>query len=123
MKEFAFVLVCIISSFFISCKVSDDNTYLCVFNSSVYENLYITEIYVMEKDSSGYERVWVGSLGPGKSEMVKIDDGQYSVKIRTADISCLGFEWYYTTGYNVYKKAGEGDTINATFDGDGIYFN
>ena len=33
----------------------------------------------IEKEQSGYSRIWTGNLAAGSSEFIRIDEGEYSV--------------------------------------------
>lgn len=93
---------------------------LCVRNDSDNDYLHISEVYVMEKEQAGYERIWTGKLCSGSSELIKLDEGKYSVKIVVTD--AYGFCYEFTTGYNIYKNVESGKCVYVMFDGNGVFF-
>lgn len=119
-------MVTLLSCFFaFSCKLSDDSKgSLVVQNESENENIYITSVYAMEKESSGYQLVWTGEIKNESSEFIQLEPGKYSVKIATENrtYSPLISTEYSTTGYNVYAQLKEDGFVNVVFDGNGIYF-
>lgn len=126
MKKLFLLLSCVF--IFASCNLGqadkDNKCSLCIRNEGGIEHgkIYITDVYVKEKNKSGYEKVYSGSIENGKSEFISIDEGEYSVKIETADTFPFGLHYSFTTGYNVYKKVSNGNVLYVNFDGNGIYF-
>lgn len=123
MKKMKLVFLTLLATLFVSCTVNYDEKQgsLCVRNEAFNTSLNICEVYVKEKGSSGYERIWTGNLASGSSEFISLDEGMYSVKIAVSNYP--GFILYeYTSGYNVYKKVNADDCIYVSFDGNGIYF-
>ena len=93
---------------------------LCVRNDCYNDYLRISEVYVMEKERSGYERIWTGKLCSGSSEFIKLDEGKYSVKIVVTD--AYGFCYEFTTGYNIYKNVESGKCVYVMSHGNGVFF-
>lgn len=124
-KTFLFLVTLLSCLLAFSCKLSDDSKgSLVVQNESENENIYITSVYAMEKESSGYQLVWTGEIKNESSEFIQLEPGKYSVKIAVENRTYSPFvsTEYSTTGYNVYVQLIEDGFVNAIFDGKGIYF-
>lgn len=118
------VLVLIASIFLSSCIfINDDEATLVVSNYSESESLKITEVYVMEQDSSGYSKIWTGTIAADNSEFISLKPGKYSVLITVINkANVLPLQYSYETGYNIYRTIETGKSAKVIFDGDGIYF-
>ena len=126
MKRFYFLILSLFLLCLCSCNFNTDDNKgsLVVNNESTNENVSISAVYVKEKDSSGYQLVWSGEINSNSSEFIKLDEGNYSVKIATTNslYDLFSSITYYETGYNIYKELRANEFINVDFDGSGIYF-
>ena len=123
MKKINFIIMSVlVFMLFFSCTLNYqiNSGSLCVRNDCDNDYLRISEVYVMEKEQSGYERIWTGKLCSGSSEFIKLDEGKYSVKIVVTD--AYGFCYEFTTGYNIYKNVESGKCVYVMFDGNGVFF-
>lgn len=115
---FGIVLVSVLSCS--SASYDDKLGCICIRNEG---NLFsICEVYVKDKEKSGYERIWKGNLSSGSSEFINVTEGNYSVKAVVAKSSGFGLPHELTTGYNIYKKVCVGNCVYVVFDGNGIFF-
>lgn len=118
----SFVLLAV-AAMLLSCGFgTESKASLCIRNYSDKDNLVVTSVYIKESEDAGYEKVWTGRLEADRSEFIFINEGAYSVRIDVADKDMFGFNRPFTTGYNIYKKAVQGETLYVCFDGNGIYF-
>ena len=95
---------------------------ICVRNDSENKGLVVREVYIKDKESEGYERIWKGNLSTGSCEFISVDDGNYSVKVLVSDDSAFGLYYELTTGYNIYKKVQGENCVYVIFDGSGVFF-
>lgn len=127
MKRFYFAIIGLLFICLCGCNFNTDDSKgsLVVNNESTNENVSITAVYVKEKDSSGYQLVWSGKINSNSSEFIKLDEGEYSVKIATTNslYDLFSSITYYETGYNTYKELIADGFITVIFDGSGIYFD
>lgn len=124
-RTFLFLVTLMSCLFAFSCKMSDDSKgSLVVHNESENENICITRVYAMEKESSGYQLVWTGEIKNESSEFILLEPGKYSVKIAVENRTYSPFvsTEYSATGYNVYAQLNADGFVNAIYDGKGIYF-
>ena len=123
MKKINFIIMSVlVFMLFFSCTLNYEinSGSLCVRNDCDNDYLRISEVYVMEKERSGYERIWTGNLCSGCSEFIKLGEGKYSVKVVITD--AFGFCYEFTTGYNIYKNVESGKSVYVMFDGNGVFF-
>ena len=123
MKKINFIIMSVlIFMLFFSCTLNYEinSGSLCVRNDCDNDYLRISEVYVMEKERSGYERIWTGNLCSGCSEFIKLEEGKYSVKVVITD--AFGFCYELTTGYNIYKNVESEKCVYVMFDGNGVFF-
>ncbi len=123
MKKINFIIMSVlVFMLFFSCTLNYEinSGSLCVRNDCDNDYLRISEVYVMEKERSGYERIWTGNLCSGCSEFIKLEEGKYSVKVVITD--AFGFCYELTTGYNIYKNVESGKCVYVMFDGNGVFF-
>lgn len=123
MKKINFIIMSVlVFMLFFSCTLNYEinSGSLCVRNDCDNDYLRISEVYVMEKERSGYERIWTGNLCSGCSEFIKLEEGKYSVKIVITD--AFGFCYELTTGYNIYKNVESKKCVYVMFDGNGVFF-
>ncbi|OJF75692.1 MAG: hypothetical protein BKP49_10880 [Treponema sp. CETP13] len=123
MKKNNFIIMSVlVFMLFFSCTLNYEinSGSLCVRNDCDNNYLRISEVYVMEKERSGYERIWTGNLCSGCSEFIKIEEGKYSVKVVITD--AFGFCYELTTGYNIYKNVESEKCVYVMFDGNGVFF-
>ena len=123
MKKINFIIMSVlVFMLFFSCTLNYEinSGSLCVRNDCDNDYLRISEVYVMEKERSGYERIWTGNLCSGCSEFIKLEEGKYSVKVVITD--AFGFCYELTTGYNIYKNVESGKSVYVMFDGNGVFF-
>lgn len=123
MKKINFIIMSVlVFMLFFSCTLNYEinSGSLCVRNDCDNDYLRISEVYVMEKERSGYERIWTGNLCSGCSEFIKLGEGKYSVKVVITD--AFGFCYELTTGYNIYKNVESGKSVYVMFDGNGVFF-
>ena len=120
-KIFLFILPLF---FFLSCTLNTENEgTLVVSNHSENTSQIISEIYVKERESSGYTKLWNGRLKKNSSEFICLKPGNYSVQVKVTEQGVLyDYVSTYTTGYNIYKPIREDAFVNVAFDGNGIYF-
>jgi len=120
-KIFLFILPLF---FLFSCTLNTENEgTLVVSNHSENTSQIISEIYVKERESSGYTKLWNGRLKNNSSEFICLKPGNYSVQIKVTEQGVLyDYVSTYTTGYNIYKPIREDSFVNVAFDGNGIYF-
>ena len=95
---------------------------ICVRNAAEDKSLTVREVYLKDKDSEGYERIWKGNLSAGSCEFINVDDGNYSVKVLVSDGAVFGLYYELTTGYNIYKKVQGENCVYVIFDGNGVFF-
>ena len=125
MKKNNFIIMSVlVFMLFFSCTLNYEinSGSLCVRNDCDNNYLRISEVYVMEKEQSGYERIWKGNLSAGSCEFISVDDGNYSVKVLVSDDSAFGLYYELTTGYNIYKKVQGENCVYVIFDGSGVFF-
>lgn len=123
MKKINFIIMSVlVFILFFSCTLNYEinSGSLCIRNDCDNDCLRISEVYVMEKERSGYERIWTGNLCSGCSEFIKLEEGKYSVKVVITD--AFGFCYELTTGYNIYKNVESGKSVYVMFDGNGVFF-
>lgn len=123
MKKINFIIMSVlVFMLFFSCTLNYEinSGSLCVRNDCDNDYLRISEVYVMEKERSGYERIWTGNLCSGCSEFIKLEEGKYSVKVVITD--AFGFCYELTTGYNIYKNVESEKCVYVMFDGNGVFF-
>lgn len=123
MKKINFIIMSVlVFMLFFSCTLNYEinSGSLCVRNDCDNDYLRISEVYVMEKERSGYERIWTGNLCSGYSEFIKLEKGKYSVKVVITD--AFGFCYELTTGYNIYKNVESEKCVYVMFDGNGVFF-
>lgn len=123
MKKNNFIIMSVlVFMLFFSCTLNYEinSGSLCVRNDCDNDYLRISEVYVMEKERSGYERIWTGNLCSGYSEFIKLEKGKYSVKVVITD--AFGFCYELTTGYNIYKNVESEKCVYVMFDGNGVFF-
>lgn len=123
MKKIYFIIMSVlVFMLFFSCTLNYEinSGSLCVRNDCDNDYLRISEVYVMEKERSGYERIWIGNLCSGCSEFIKLEKGKYSVKVVITDV--FGFCYELTTGYNIYKNVESEKCVYVMFDGNGVFF-
>lgn len=119
MKKIIFLFVLVSAVFLTSCIIPYDSTkgVICIRNCSATAD--ITDLFAMEKDSSGYSRIWEGNIKPDSCEYIWIPEGKYRLKIKTDEF--FGFLFNdYTTG--CYRNFTSGKTEYVIFDGDELYF-
>ena len=123
MRKFFYIFM-ISLLFFVSCDFQTSKGTLIVSNYSENENLEITNVYVKEKESSGYILVYSGSIPNTQSYFIELVPGNYSVKINVLDKTYGFFEQntLYETGYNIYENTTLNKAISVIFDGNGVYF-
>ncbi|MBQ3966959.1 MAG: hypothetical protein II684_09035, partial [Treponema sp.] len=92
-------------------------------------NIVISEVYVKVKGSSGYNRVFTGSIKNDRSHFIELEPDYYSVKITattTAPGTLISTSQEYTTGLN-YKEIKKDKFLTVIFADDGsekgIYFD
>lgn len=124
MRKFFYIFM-ISLLFFISCDFQSSKGTLIVSNYSENENLEITNVYVKEKEATGYQLVYSGSIQDTQSYFIELNPGTYSVKIQVVDKNYGLFDekFYYETGYNIYENTDSRKAIYVTFDGKGIFFD
>lgn len=123
MKKINFIIMSVLVFMLVfSCTLNYEinSGSLCVRNDCDNDYLRISEVYVMEKERSGYERIWTGNLCSGCSEFIKLEEGKYSVKVVITD--AFGFCYELTTGYNIYKNVESEKCVYVMFDGNGVFF-
>lgn len=123
MRKFFYIFM-ISLLFFISCDFQSSKGTLIVSNYSENENLEITNVYVKEKEATGYQLVYSGSIQDTQSYFIELNPGTYSVKIQVVDKNYGLFDekFYYETGYNIYENTDSRKAISVIFDGNGVYF-
>lgn len=101
-----------------------DKGSLVVRNESENDSVYISAVYAMESEASGYQLVWTGKIENNSSEFIKLEPGKYAVKIEATNsfYEILESKTAYETGYNIYKNLDSDGFINVVFDGKGVYF-
>ena len=121
---FPILILCLFCLSSCNFNTNDSKGALVIRNNSENANIYISAVYTKEKESSGYQLVWSGKISSNSSEFIKLDEGNYSIKVATVNSLYDLFSSinYYETGYNIYKELKIDEFINVTFDGSGIYF-
>lgn len=127
MNRIVVAVMCILFFVFIACTSCTVNYgveqgSICVRNDSENKGLAVREVYVKDKESEGYERIWKGNLSAGSCEFISVDDGNYSVKVLVSDEPVFGLYYELTTGYNIYKKVQGENCVYVIFDGSGVFF-
>lgn len=125
MKKLMFLILSLVALQGCHISVVDlDKGNLCVSNYSKDSNVVITEIYVKEEFSNGFDRVFKGEIPEGEFHFIDLDPGYYAVKITTETKTLSGFPRIkeYETGYNDYKRLKDKGILKVIFDGKGIYF-
>ncbi len=112
---------------FSGCKVTliDNNKgSLVIRNESGNPDVEIFAVYVMQKETSGYNLVFSGSIQNGSAHFIELEAGEYSVMIcaKTTAHAIFSSEKKYETGYNICKELDENGFLTVIFDGKGIYF-
>lgn len=112
---------------FSGCKVTlinNNKGSLVIRNESGNPDVEIFAVYVMQKETSGYNLVFSGSIKDGSSHFIELEAGEYSVMIyaKTTAHGIFSSEKKYETGYNIYKELDENGFVTVIFDGKGIYF-
>jgi len=125
MKKIFVSILALFSLIICSCNFNtDDKGSLVVRNESENNSVYISAVYVMESEASGYQLVWTGKIENNSSEFIKLEPGKYAVKIEATNsfYDIRESKTAYETGYNIYKKLDSDGFINVIFDGKGVYF-
>lgn len=96
MNRIVVAVMCILFFVFIACtscavNYGVEQGSICVRNDSGNKGLVVREVYVKDKESEGYERIWKGNLSAGSCEFISVDDGNYSVKVLVSDGPVLAF--------------------------------
>ena len=104
-----------------SCKlIGNEKGSLVVRNESDDPTIVISEVYVKERGTSGYNKVFTGSIKDGSSHFIQLDPGYYSVKaITTKTLGLDSSTGEYYTGHGDYKELKEGGFITVVLDYDG----
>ena len=104
-----------------SCKlIENEKGSLVVRNESDDLTIVISEVYVKERGTSGYNKVFTGSIKDGSSHFIQLDPGHYSVKaITTETIGLDSTTSEHDTGHNTYKELKENGFITVILDYDG----
>lgn len=127
MKKMIVFSILFLTLFFVSCgfQTSQSQGTLVISNYSENENLTISSVYVKEKEATGYQLVYSGSIQDTQSYFIELNPGAYSVKIQVIDNNYGLFDerFYYETGYNIYENTDSRKAIYVTFDGKGIFFD
>jgi len=127
MKKYLFI--CLLPFLLISCNcICDDSDTgsLVISNNFESSTAYISEVFVKEKEDSGFVMVYSGRINNSSSYFIKLKTGLYSVKV------CVNYYYldgafettkYFNTGYNIYGTLSNKEGLYVAFDGEGIYFN
>jgi len=130
-KLFCLFFALLLPAFF-SCKLIDDGKGTLVVRNEVGDsNIVISEVYVKVKGSSGYNRVFTGSIKSDRSHFIELEPDYYSVMIKattTAPGTLTSTSKEYETDFNDYREIKKDKFLTVIFDVDsagkkGIYFD
>ncbi len=129
-KLFCLFFALLLPAFF-SCKLIDDGKGTLVVRNEVGDaNIVISEVYVKVKGSSGYNRVFTGSIKNDRSHFIELAPDYYTGLITattTGSGTLISTNKEYETGFNIYREIKKDKFLTVIFMDDGsekgIYFD
>lgn len=121
------VLVFICAMVLISCNndSEDDGTLVIKNRCAAKDSIYVTDVYVGEKDDVIFTHEYSCKIAPGDSWSVDLEPGKYWVGIRTRSLigNIYAIHYYMrTTGLNNYQELRENGYLVVECDKVGVRF-
>lgn len=103
----------------------DDGTLIVKNECAADSNVYVTSVFVSEKDDFLFPHEYSCKIAPGRSWSVDIEPGKYAVGIRTralvGDVYAIHY-YMKTTGLNNYRCLDENGYLVVGCDKVGVWF-